>query len=109
MRPTVVGDLVPARNDIAAFPWPAFYGETWDKPGRLDATRFKEIKDPARGHCAKLAARERRWSGHTAGNKARLGVEVERETNDVAWHENLPVGPSLRCLRRRRRMIEKHV
>src|SRR6516162_2683950 len=71
----------------------ALDGEARDEPGRMQATRFEQGKDALRANEPELSARERRRRPHAARDETGLGVEIERETDDMAGQSGSPRKP----------------
>src|SRR5262245_8816984 len=86
MRPAVVADLMAVLDHGRAGVRVALDGEARDEPGAAQAMRFQERENPPRAGEPELAARQRRRAGHAARNEAGLGIEIEREADDVAGH-----------------------
>ena len=84
--PAMMRDLMAARDHRLACGGMALDRKARNEPRRLDALRLEHTQDAPRAGEPKLAARQRGRRGHAAGNEARLGVEIESQTDDMARH-----------------------
>ena len=88
--PAMVRDLMAARDHRLACGRVALDRKAGNEPRRLDRLRLEQRQDAPRAGEPKLATRQRSRRGHAAGDEARLGVEIERQTDDMARHHFPP-------------------
>ena len=92
VRPAVMRHLVAVAHDLGAGGGMALDGKSRDEPGRAQPAGFQQRENAPGADEAKFSARQRRRRRHAARDEARLRVEIERETDDVAGQRGPPYG-----------------
>ena len=92
VRPAVMADLVAGRDHLLADLRMALDREAGREPGAAQPVRLEQAENPPRAGEPELAARQRRRRRHPARDEAGLGVEIERQADDVAGHGRSSAG-----------------